>query len=65
MFEDTLHYIPTVGWMFLPLTVYHGGGEAATFEPLEEHLLVSAVVGCSSDRGICRGRQEAKKVLGD
>ena len=40
LFEDTFRYIPTVGWMFLPLTVYHGGGDAAMFEPLDRHLLV-------------------------
>ena len=38
MFDDTYHYIPTQGWMFLPLTEYHGGGEAAIFEPLEDNL---------------------------
>jgi hypothetical protein len=27
-----------MGWMFVPLTEYHGGGAAATIEPLEEHL---------------------------
>jgi hypothetical protein len=27
-----------MGWMFVPLTEYHGGGEAATIEPLAEHL---------------------------
>lgn len=26
-------------WSFVPLTQYHGGGEAATIEPLSEHLL--------------------------
>ena len=25
MFDDTYHYIPTQGWMFLPLIQYHGG----------------------------------------
>lgn len=25
-------------WMFVPLTQYHGGGKAATIEPLSEHL---------------------------
>jgi hypothetical protein len=40
MYDDTFHYIPTVGWMFLPLTVYHGGGDAAMFEPLETNILV-------------------------
>lgn len=28
----------SMGWMFVPLTEYHGGGEAATIEPLSEHL---------------------------
>lgn len=28
----------SMGWMFVPLTEYHGGGEAATIEPLNEHL---------------------------
>lgn len=27
-----------MGWMFVPLTEYHGGGEAATIEPLDAHL---------------------------
>ncbi|MCP4644930.1 MAG: hypothetical protein GY851_31100 [bacterium] len=27
-----------MGWMFVPLTQYHGGGAAATIEPLDEHL---------------------------
>jgi len=39
MYDDLYHYIPTVGWMFLPLTVYHGGGDAAQFEPLVDHLV--------------------------
>ena len=27
-----------MGWMFVPLTEYHGGGAAATIEPLNDHL---------------------------
>ena len=27
-----------MGWMFVPLVQYHGGGAAATIEPLHEHL---------------------------
>ncbi len=27
-----------MGWMFVPLTEYQGGGAAATLEPLVEHL---------------------------
>ena len=29
---------PSMGWMFVPLAQYHGGGAAATVEPLHEHL---------------------------
>lgn len=25
MFDDTYHFIPTQGWMFVPLIQYHGG----------------------------------------
>ena len=28
---------PSMGWMFVPLTQYHGGGAAATIEPLDQH----------------------------
>ena len=27
-----------MGWMFVPLVQYHGGGAAATIEPLRDHL---------------------------
>ncbi len=40
MFDDTFHYTPTVGWMFLPIEEYEGGGEAAKFEPLKDNLQV-------------------------
>ena len=29
---------PSMGWMMVPLVEYHGGGEAATIEPLKDHL---------------------------
>ncbi len=29
---------PTNSWTFVPLVQYHGGGAAATLEPLDEHL---------------------------
>ena len=40
MFDDTYHYIPSQGWMFLPLVVYHAGGDAAKFEPLSQNIKV-------------------------
>jgi len=39
MFDDTYHYIPSVGWMFMPLVQYHGGGEPAQFEPLSQYIV--------------------------
>ena len=39
MYDDSYHFIPSQGWMFVPIVVYHGGGNAAMFEPLEQHLL--------------------------
>ncbi|MCA9198494.1 MAG: hypothetical protein KDA87_13195 [Planctomycetales bacterium] len=36
--DGTRFKLPTMGWMFVPLTEYHGGGAAATIEPLHEHL---------------------------
>jgi hypothetical protein len=38
IFDGTWEKTPSMGWMFVPLTVYHGGGAAATIEPLSEHL---------------------------
>ena len=38
IFDGTWGKTPSMGWMFVPLTEYHGGGEAATIEPLDEHL---------------------------
>lgn len=36
--DGTWTKAPSMGWMFVPLTEYHGGGPAATLEPLSEHL---------------------------
>lgn len=38
IFDGTWTKTPSMGWMFVPLTQYHGGGAAATIEPLNEHL---------------------------
>lgn len=38
VFDGTWEKTPSMGWMFVPLTQYHGGGAAATIEPLCEHL---------------------------
>ena len=38
IFDGTFEKTPSMGWMFVPLVEYHGGGAAATFEPLSEHL---------------------------
>ena len=38
IFDGTWQKTPSMGWMFVPLTQYHGGGAAAVIEPLAEHL---------------------------
>lgn len=38
LFDGTWQKTPSMGWMFVPLVEYHGGGPAATIEPLGEHL---------------------------
>ncbi len=38
IFDGTWRKTPSMGWMFVPLVEYQGGGEAATIEPLKEHL---------------------------
>ncbi|MBT3266006.1 alpha-galactosidase [Candidatus Poribacteria bacterium] len=38
IYDATYAMTPSMGWMFVPLVEYHGGGEAAIFEPLRDHL---------------------------
>ncbi len=38
LYDGTWEKTPTMGWMFVPLVQYQGGGDAATIEPLKEHL---------------------------
>ena len=38
IYDATFEKTPSMGWMFVPLVEYHGGGQAATFEPLCDHL---------------------------
>jgi hypothetical protein len=38
IFDGTWDKAPSMGWMFVPLVEYQGGGAAATLEPLSEHL---------------------------
>ncbi len=38
IYDGTYEKTPSMGWMFVPLVEYHGGGQAATFEPLCDHL---------------------------
>lgn len=39
MYDGTWYKTSSMGWMFVPLVEYHGGGEAATLEPLKDHLV--------------------------
>jgi len=38
IYDGTWQKTPSMGWMFVPLVQYHGGGQAATIEPLKDHL---------------------------
>ena len=38
IYDGTWEKTPSMGWMFVPLTEYQGGGAAATIEPLKDHL---------------------------
>jgi hypothetical protein len=38
VYDGTWEKTPSMGWMFVPLVQYHGGGNAATIEPLKDHL---------------------------
>lgn len=38
IFDGTWESAPSMRWSFIPLAQYHGGGAAATIEPLNEHL---------------------------
>ena len=38
IFDGTWEKTPSMGWGFVPLTAYQGGGEDAVLEPLHKHL---------------------------
>ena len=38
VFDGTWEKTNSMGWMLVPLVQYHGGGAAATIEPLKDHL---------------------------
>ena len=38
IYDGTWERTPSMGWMHVPLVQYHGGGEAATVEPLHQNL---------------------------
>jgi|TARA_B100000959_G_scaffold281981_1_gene347377 hypothetical protein len=38
IYDGTWDKTPSMGWMFVPLVQYHGGGAAATIEPLKDHI---------------------------
>ncbi len=38
IYDGTWEKTPSMGWMFVPLVEYQGGGSEATIEPLRDHL---------------------------
>lgn len=39
VYDGSWEKTPSMGWMHVPLVQYHGGGEAATVEPLQKNLV--------------------------
>ncbi|WP_051315164.1 alpha-galactosidase [Algoriphagus terrigena] len=39
IYDATWEKTPSMGWGFVPLTAYHGGGADAVLEPLNDHLV--------------------------
>lgn len=37
-YKGTFGKIPSMGWSFLPVSVYHGGGDKASFAPLDKNV---------------------------
>ncbi|MBQ7982271.1 MAG: hypothetical protein IJ302_01785 [Clostridia bacterium] len=37
-YKSSYYIVPSMGWSFLPIEEYQGGGDAAKYEPLDEHL---------------------------
>ncbi len=66
-YKGTFNKIPSMGWSFLPIEVYHGGGEAASFAPLEENLadyewsvfqhIMSGVLPCFRGKYLFEGKK--------
>ncbi len=53
IYDGTWEKLPSMGWMFVPLTEYHGGGPAATIEPLDRHLdHYERMMGCNLALGV-------------
>tara|TARA_B110000305_G_C19368480_1_gene603170 strand:- start:837 stop:1055 length:219 start_codon:yes stop_codon:yes gene_type:complete len=38
IFDGTCNKTPSMGWVFLPIIFYAGGGEDAVIDPIEENL---------------------------
>jgi len=38
IYDGTIEKTPSMGWGFVPLTKYQGGGDEAVLEPLKDHL---------------------------
>mmetsp|Transcript_8891 Transcript_8891/g.24626 ORF Transcript_8891/g.24626 Transcript_8891/m.24626 type:complete len:911 (-) Transcript_8891:186-2918(-) len=50
LYDDLYRFLPTQGWMFLPLSEYHAGGDAATFQnhPQELEWAVAQYLGAGT-----------------
>lgn len=66
-YNGTFGKIPSMGWSFLPISVYHGGGRQARFAPLEKNIedfdwmvfqhFVAGVMPCFRGKKLIYGRK--------
>lgn len=58
MYDDLYRILPTQGWMFVPISEYHAGGDSATFDghPLEMEWALAQYLGAGV-AGVYRGKQ--------
>lgn len=71
-YKGTFAKIPSMGWGFLPIDIYHGGGKQACFSPLEENYkdydwmvfqhIVQGVIPCFRGKRLFDG-EKSKEII--
>lgn len=71
-YKGTFNKIPSMGWGFLPMSVYHGGGSLACFAPVSKHkkeftwaifqAVMSGVIPCIRGKSLVDSK-EGEEIL--